>query len=59
VLAHLATYCGTTYALRIRLTMVDGIRLRSYGVATGSSSGGRTWADVGEMQPELQPPEDH
>ena len=48
-----------THALRVRLAMADGIRLRSYAAGAGSSSGRRTWAHVGELQPELQPLGDH
>jgi len=44
-------YCGTTYALRVRLSMAGGFRVRSYAAEAGFSSGKRTGADVGELQP--------
>jgi hypothetical protein len=49
---------SATYALRVRLTLSDVVRLRSYTAEAGLSGGRRTGADGSELQPELQPPVD-
>jgi hypothetical protein len=44
-----------TYALRVRPAQADSVQLGSKPAGAGFSRVRRTKADVGELQPELQP----
>jgi hypothetical protein len=47
------------YALRVRLALTDGVRLGPDRARAAFSNSRRMGADVGELQPELQPLGDH